>query len=167
MAMLHWSFINNGYRPEVLNGWTSQGCMSTIRRNLGYRLALKEAFIPGSVRPGGALSLDIRLHNDGFASMFNPRPIYVVLQNASNRYEIPVTGIDPRRWAAGQDSTFTINVNLPANVAPGTYKLALWLPDSYASLKNKSTYAVRFANTNVWEAATGLNILTPNFQVAP
>jgi hypothetical protein len=167
MSLLHWSFINNGYRPEVLNGWTSQGCMGTIRRNLGYRLTLKEAFVPLSIKPGGTLSLDVRLHNDGFASMFNPHPLFIVLQNSTNRYEIPVTGVDARRWAAGQDSTFTLNVNLPANVTPGTYKLGLWLPDAYASLKNKPAYAVRFANNNVWEAATGLNILTANFEVAP
>ena len=167
MALLHWSFLNNGYRPEVLNSWTSQGCMNTIRRNLGYRLTLKEAFIPASVKPGGTLSLNMRLHNDGFASMFNPRPIFIVLQNSTNRYEIPVAGIDPRRWAAGQDSNFTISVNLPANMAPGTYRLGLWLPDAYASLKNKPAYAVRFANNNVWEAATGINIIAPNFQVAP
>src|SRR3990172_7376427 len=73
MAMLHWSFINNGYRPEVLNSWTSGACMDTIRRSLGYRLVLKEAFLPQAIRPGGTLSLNIRLSNDGFAAMYNPR----------------------------------------------------------------------------------------------
>jgi len=167
MDMLHWSFINNGYRPEVLNGWTSGGCMNTIRRSLGYRLTLKEAFIPSSLRPGGALSLNIRLSNDGFAAMFNPRPLFVVLQGPGGRYEIPVTGVDPRRWAPGEEKTFTIGVNLPANVAPGTYKLGLWLPDAYTSLRGNPAYSVRFANNNTWDAATGINILTTNFQVVP
>jgi hypothetical protein len=167
MDMFHWSFINNGYRAEVLNGWTSGGCMNTIRRSLGYRLTLKEAFIPSSLRPGGTLNLSVRLSNDGFAAMFNPRPLFVVLQGPGGRYEIPVSNIDPRRWAPGQESTFTINVNLPANVTPGTYKLGLWMPDAYTSLRDKPAYSVRFANTNVWEAATGINILTTNFQVVP
>lgn len=167
MDMFHWSFINNGYRAEVLNGWTSGGCMNTIRRSLGYRLTLKEAFIPPSIKPGGALSLNLRLSNDGFAAMFNPRPLFVVLQGPGGRYEIPVSNIDPRRWAPGQEHTFTINVNLPANVAPGTYKLGLWLPDSYTSLRSKPAYSVRFANSNVWEAATGINILTTDFKVVP
>jgi len=167
MDMFHWSFINNGYRAEVLNGWTSGGCMNTIRRSLGYRLTLQDAFIPQSIKPGGALSLNIRLSNDGFAAMFNPRPLFVVLQGPGGRYEIPVSNIDPRRWVPGQVSTFTINVNLPANVTPGTYKLGLWLPDAYTSLRGKTAYSVRFANTNVWEATTGINILTTNFQVVP
>ena len=167
MDMFHWSFINNGYRAEVLDGWTSGGCMNTIRRNLGYRLTLKEAFIPQSIKPGEALSLNIRLSNDGFAAMFNPRPLFVVLQGPGGRYEIPVTNIDPRRWAPGQEHNFTINVNLPSNVASGTYKLGLWLPDAYTSLRDKPAYSVRFANTNVWEAATGINILTTDFEVVP
>ena len=167
MDMFHWSFINNGYRAEVVNGWTSGGCMDTIRRSLGYRITLKEAFIPSSLKPGGGLSLNIRLNNDGFAAMFNPRPLFVVLQGPGGRYEIPVSNIDPRRWAPGQESTFTINVNLPANITPGTYKLGLWLPDAYTSLRGKPAYSVRFANNNVWEATTGINILTANFQVVP
>jgi hypothetical protein len=167
MAMLHWSFINNGYQSSVLDGWVSGGCMGTIRRSLGYRLVLKEALIPQSVRAGDNLSLDIRLANQGFASMFNPRPMYIVLQNSGNRYEIPVPSVDPRRWMSGQEKTISVNVNLPANIAAGTYKLGLWLPDAYSALRNKPVYAVRFANTNMWDATTGLNILTPDFQVIP
>ena len=87
--MLHWSFINNGYRPEVLNGWTSGGCMETIRRSLGYRLVLKEALVPPTIRPGGTLSLNIRLNNEGFAAMYNPRPLYVVLLREGTRYAVP------------------------------------------------------------------------------
>jgi len=167
MAMLHWSFINNGYRPEVLNGWTSGGCMETIRRSLGYRLVLKEALVPPTIRPGGTLSLNIRLNNEGFAAMYNPRPIYLVLLGGGNRYEAPVTGVDPRRWAPGQEQTINVSLNLPANVPPGTYQLGLWMPDASSSLRNSPAYAVRFANTGVWDPATGINLLTTNLQVSP
>ena len=165
--MLHWSFINNDYRPEVLNGWTSGGCMDTIRRDLGYRLVLKDAYIPPTIKPGGTLSLNVHLTNVGFASMFNPRPLYVVLLGSTSRYELPLTNVDPRRWAAGQDQMITVTATLPANIAPGTYKLGLWLPDAYASLRNSPAYAVRFANTNVWDATTGINILSSNLQIVP
>lgn len=167
MAMLHWSFINNDYRREVLDGWVSGGCMDTIRRSLGYRLVLKEAVLPQTIQAGDNLSLNIRLTNQGFASMFNPRPMYIVLQNSSNRYEISIPTIDPRRWMSGQEQTIPVNVNLSTNIAPGTYKLGLWLPDAYSSLRNKPEYAVRFANTNTWDATTGVNILTSDFQVLP
>ncbi len=167
MAALHWSFMNNRYKAEVLNGWTAEGCMDTIRRSLGYRLVLREATLPASVRAGGSLHLNLKLVNQGFASMYNPRPVYLVLLNGSTRYELPVTGLDPRRWESGQEQNLDITVNLPASVPAGTYRLALWLPDAAASLRNTPAYSVRFANANVWEAATGMNILTNSLGVLP
>jgi hypothetical protein len=167
MGMLHWSFLNNGYRAEVLNSWTSGGCMDTIRRRLGYRFVLKEATIPTSVKPGGSIGLNIRLGNQGFAAMYNPRPVYIVLQGSGNRFEIPVTGMDPRRWWPGEEQALEINVNVPANIPAGTYKLALWLPDESQTLRNNPAYSVRFANTSVWDSATGMNILSSNLQVTP
>ena len=41
----------------------------------------------------------------------------------------------------------------------GDYKLALWLPDEYASLRGNPLYAVRFVNENIWEKTTGFNVL--------
>jgi len=166
LEMFHWSFMNNAYHPEVLNSWVSGGCMDTIRRKLGYRLTLKEAFLPQSIKPGGTLSLNIRISNEGFAAMYNPHPLYIVLLGPS-RYEIPITNIDARRWEPGQEQIINLSVNFPANVRPGTYKLGLWLPDIYSSLRSSPAYSVRFANSNVWDAATGTNILMTNLEVQP
>ena len=165
MEMLHWSFINNDYQPDVLNSWVAGGCMDTIRRRLGYRLVLSEALLSPTIQAGGTLNLNIRLSNDGFAAMYNPRPLYLVLLGPTNRYEIPVTNVDPRRWVPGQEQTLAVTANIPANILPGTYRLGLWLPDTYTSLRNNPAYSVRFANTNVWDAATGINILTANLEV--
>ena len=141
--------------------------METIRRNLGYRLVLKEASLPLTIRPGGTLSLNIRLSNDGFAAMYNPRSLYVVLLGGGKRFEAPVTNIDPRRWVPGQEQTINVSLALPTTIPTGTYQLGLWLPDASSSLRNSPAYAVRFANNNVWDSATGINILSNNFQVAP
>jgi len=167
MASMHWSFMNNGYKADVLNTWVNEGCMPTIRRSLGYRLTLKEALVPGSVRAGGGLHMTLKLANQGFAAMYNPRPVYLVLQNGATRYELPIAGLDPRRWEAGLEQNLEFTVDLPANIPAGTYRLALWLPDAAASLRNTPAYSVRFANTGVWEASTGLNILTNSLVVQP
>ncbi|MBI2093543.1 MAG: DUF4832 domain-containing protein, partial [Candidatus Omnitrophica bacterium] len=167
LATLHWSFINNDYKREVLDSWIAGGCMDAIRRQLGYRLVLKEAFIPQSVQPGGSLDVDVVLNNVGYAAMYNPRPIFVVLKNATNRYDLAILGIDPRHWEPGADQTLPIRVTVPTNVVPGTYTLGLWLPDAAASLRNIPAYAVRFANANVWDAVTGVNILTSSLEVLP
>ena len=54
---------------------------------------------------------------------------------------------------------------MPTNVPDGTYQLYLYLPDAYASIASDPRYAVRFANTNVWEAATGMNKLNASVTV--
>ena len=165
LEMLHWSYIHNGYRTEVLDSWITGRCMDTIRRRLGYRLVLKEAFVPHSVKAGGPLNLEVLLSNVGYAAMFNTRSVYVVLQNENNRYEFFLQSVDPRRWEAGLEYTINVNVTLPTNIVPDTYKLGLWLPDEATSLRDIPAYAVRFANTDVWEPSTGLNILTSNLLV--
>ncbi len=167
LEMFHFSFLNNGYKAEVLNGWTSGGCMDTIRRRLGYRLVLEDATLPTAVRAGGTLHASLRLINQGFASMYNPRPVYLVLRGAAGRYELPVTNTDPRRWESNQEQVLDLTVNVPASVPAGIYQLALWLPDAAASLRNTPAYSVRFANANMWDAALGMNILTNTLQVMP
>jgi hypothetical protein len=165
MEALHWSFINNGYRKEVLESWVSGGCMGTIRQRLGYRLVLSEATLPRAVRPGSAFDLEIQLRNEGFTAMFNPRPLFVVLDGAGARYGAQLQDVDPRRWEAGVAYTIRARLRLPENLAAGTYRISLWLPDQASSLRNIPSYAVRLANEGVWEDSSGLNILTTDFKV--
>ena len=162
---MHWSFINNGFNQTVLNSWINDGCMPEIRRRLGYRLELKEAALQENLSPGNTLSVSVSLRNSGFASMYNPRPVYLVLQNTSNRYEFKLNSVDPKKWEAGKSYVINSSVNLPANVVSGTYKLALWMPDLSESLKNNSAYSVRFANFDVWDETLGYNILDPDMIV--
>jgi hypothetical protein len=56
---------------------------------------------------------------------------------------------------------------LPAGTAAGTYSLSLWLPDEASSLRALPAYAVRFANTDIWNAANGSNLLSSNVTVLP
>ena len=139
--------------------------MDTIRRRLGNRFVLRDALVPQSVQPGGTLELQLSLTNEGYSAMYNARPVYVVLEKGSTRYTHLIDSVDPRRWEPGQEYTFSTSMPLPPAMEVGTYKLGLWLPDQASTLQNRPEYAVRFANTNVWDAATGLNILTSDIQV--
>src|SRR5690606_15365175 len=97
--------------------------------------------------------------NNGFASLMNPRPLYVVLvaQDAILRYETKLD-LDPRAWQPG-NSSFTASIRLPSKMEEGEYRIALWLPDEAETLESNPLYAVQFANENVWDESAGYNIL--------
>jgi hypothetical protein len=59
----------------VLDRWITQGCADEVERRLGYRFALEHAAHTEAVAPGGELDVNLDLHNSGFASPFNYRPI--------------------------------------------------------------------------------------------
>src|SRR4029450_3612051 len=87
-----------------------------------------------------------------------PRPVFLVFDNGTSRYNVPLTGLDPRTWRPGAVTVPTQTVTLPAMTA-GTYKLALWLPDQATGLRGNPAYSVRLANTGMWDAAKGYNVL--------
>jgi len=157
MAYLRWSAINEGWHPAVIQSWKDQGCYAEIRRRLGYRLALLEARFSANVKPNDELRAQVRLQNTGFASPLLERPVYLVLAAGDSILRYPVN-VDLRRWEPGQH-TFTAAFALPANLAPGEYTLALWLPDPAEALRSNPRYALRFANEGIWDAAQGWNVL--------
>ncbi|HUU33851.1 MAG TPA: DUF4832 domain-containing protein, partial [Vicinamibacterales bacterium] len=107
----------------------------------------------------------MQLRNVGYAATFNARPVFAVLTGQGGRFVTPLSD-DPRSWEAG--GTYAINAAIPLAPAmpPGAYRLSLWLPDQALSIRDDPRFAVRFANTGVWDAATGENQLT-TITVAP
>ena len=142
--------------------------MPEIRRRLGYRFVLNKLTLLNQVAPGGNLELHLDLINQGFASPYNPRPVYLVLRqsNASYVKEIALTSVDPRRWLPGQTINVDLNVPIPQDVPNGSYSVYLWLPDASASIKTRSEYAIRFANQNIWQSGTGYNLIFSNLAVS-
>jgi hypothetical protein len=164
LQALRWSFINVSYHKSVVERWRQQGCLEEIRNRVGYRLGLLEASWPERTAPGGAFELAVRLKNDGFAAAYNERPVDVVLSNAVVRRSARLS-LDARRWAPGVESSFTARLRLPPSLPPGTYRLALRLPDPSPSLQARPEYAIAFANRGTWDAETGDNVLTEQFLV--
>jgi hypothetical protein len=113
------------------------------------------------VQPGQNLQLNLKIENVGFAAMYNQRPVWLVLSNGLNRYEIQLPGqtFDPRRWLPGSTIDLAAQVPIPTTMAAGTYQLSLWLPDPHADLRGDVRYAVRFANQGTWDAISGANTL--------
>ena len=157
MQALHFDEIGDGWYPETLAKWQEQGCYAEMENRLGYRLSLTTATLNEAAAPGGILDILVEVQNDGFSSLKNPRPVYLVLNGAS-RHEAQLP-IDPRFWAAGEASSFNFRLRLPADISEGSYKLALWLPDAYPTLQANPNYSVRFANEDMWDEDNGYNVL--------
>lgn len=156
---MHYSFLNADYNKEVNNDWQEGGCVDNIKRNLGYRLVLKDAVLPASLAKGDAMAVTIHLENKGYAAPYNPRPVQLLLRNVDNKKIDTLTfTTEVRKWFTG-DVTLKQSFTLPSAIAAGTYEVLLNLPDQYMSLRTNPAYSIRMANNNVWESATGYNNL--------
>jgi hypothetical protein len=157
LQRMHWTYLNEEYHEGVIAAWKSGGCFDEMRRRLGYRLALTSADYPSSIAPGGAFALAVDVVNQGWASMMNARPLYFVLDGPRRVPLLATT--DPRRWASGATAAIRETFTLPPDLPPGTYRLALWLPDATSGLRANAAYSVRLANAGVWDAANGWNVI--------
>lgn len=160
MRNMHYSFLNCAYNNDVNNDWQTGGCMDAIRKNLGYRFVLRNAIFPkDAVNAGMQLAFTLNIENVGYASPYNARPIELIMRNKITNKEFVFTiNNDVRKWYSGNN---TVNAKIITDVTmpAGDYNLLLFLPDAYTSLANLPEYAIRFANENVWEEATGFNDL--------
>jgi hypothetical protein len=163
LAIYHFSYIN--VQDVVQKDWRDQGCFDEIGRDLGYRLVLSSVGYTSFLVAGESLHLDINIRNEGYAAVFNSRPVYAVLDGNGNRFELRLN-LDPRRWAGKARQSLSVDAAIPASVPAGSYRLSLWLPDSAKNLRRDPLYAIRFANEKTWDAPTGLNVITESVRVS-
>ena len=160
MKRLHWSFINSGYHPIVIRGWKSGECINVIKKEIGYRLELLSGEYSDSLKPGEAFKYNIKLTNTGFASLYNPRNVELILKNYTNSQKYAVKlPVDPRFWKSGDTLDVKGRVGVPLNIFSGEYSVYLNLPDPEPLLHNRPDYSIQFANKNTWERNTGYNNL--------
>jgi hypothetical protein len=167
MARLHWSYLNALYNPDVLSGWTAQGCMDEVAATLGYRLVLVDASYSSAVAPGGVVSVALTIRNDGWAALFNARPVEVVLDDGTGARAALLAAVDPRGWEPGETVVVSARLRVPAAAAPGTARLALRLPDEAPALHDLPAYAVAFASDGVWDPALGANVFADDLAIDP
>ena len=122
-------------------------------------LRLIDATFPASAKAGSSFVIAANLCNDGYASVIKPRPIYLVFDNGTDRCNFPLHDVDVRKWVSGAVTLPKQTVALPAHMPPGTYKLALWLPDYHTDLQSRPEYSIRLANQGIWDATKGYNVL--------
>lgn len=147
LEILHASYLNQGYHPDVLNKWKVQNCYDEIERRLGARFVVRTIKILPE-------KITIEIENTGFASLYNERPVYLALESKAGHATSILLEQDPRTWKPGQISSFTVSVKVQ-EVA----KIGLHLPDASKQLASDPNYAYRLANQDAWDPQTGINWL--------
>jgi len=166
MRYLRWTYLNQDYYRGVNDLWKLDGSMDNIMRELGYRFQLLSGEYSDKVAPGGAFSARIILKNLGYAALYNPRLVELVLKNTQTEEVFKVnTGIEPRLWKPSMESEIDTVMGIPQDIPPGEYELYLNLPDPEEALYNNPAYSIRLANENVWEETTGFNRLNILIQI--
>jgi Domain of unknown function (DUF4832)/Domain of unknown function (DUF4874) len=159
MANYHYSYLNCAYNNAVNNDWQTNGCMLNIRKKLGYRFVLKEFIYPKEITSGSSMPITLTVNNIGYASPFNERPVKLILKNKTSGQEVVYTlNTDIRKWFTGTTKV-ELTIPITASLTAGSYDMYLFMPDKYASIASKPEYAVRLANTDLWDAVTGYNKL--------
>ncbi|WP_143533852.1 DUF4832 domain-containing protein [Rubrobacter radiotolerans] len=178
LQLMSWDSLNRdqyeSWRDGVYELWRRTGTYDEIGKRLGYRFNLISASARESVRPGGTLSVTVRLKNTGFSAPYNARPVALVLRDGDGGHHearLSLSEADARRWTPGKEHTLRFRVRLPESLSAGqTCRLFLWLPDASSSLRLRPEYAIRIASDlggrPVWEPETGFNRLGVSFSVS-
>ena len=146
MRKLHFSYLNNNYLQEVIDGWRSQGCYEDIASYLGYRLVVREVVFDESARSGSALSIDASIENIGWAAPFNPRVLILTLESPDGGVVKAELEPDARRLRPGKVTRLGGTLRLPSDIKSGKYTLYLSAPDPATRLLTRHEYAIPFAN---------------------
>ncbi|EGF92709.1 hypothetical protein ABI_11460 [Asticcacaulis biprosthecium C19] len=165
-ARFNLTYLNDGYYRRLFHdNWTKNGCMAEVRRNMGYRFGLVGASHAATANRDAVFAVDITVRNSGWARLYNPRPVEILLRSGSTVRRIETTGGDPRRWLPGAETAQTLSLTIPSDLPVGSYDVLLALPDADSRIKSDMRYAVRLANADslaknqAWESSLGAFVL--------
>lgn len=135
-----------------------------VRDHLGYRINVKKVELNVE---NGSLVYRIDLTNTGFATVINPKEVYLVLISEDDQEikELKKLNVNPKDWqpydvAKNEYKVLTHTLEGVAEVTglSGKYKVGIWMPEVKSDLKYNSKYAVKFAISNLmipWNDAAG------------
>lgn len=160
MRNLRWTYLNEDYYRGVNDRWVDEGCMDNIRRELGYRFVLRSGAYSPEVSPGHTLTVQLMIENHGYASLFNPRLIELILvhEDSNARFLLRLSE-DPRFWKPGVKSELYVTAGIPSDMPMGMYQMYLSLPDPMPGLYGNPDFSIQLANKGSWQKDNGYNSL--------
>jgi hypothetical protein len=123
LKLMRWSFLHDGYMKKVLDQWETDGVMQEIRNSLGYRITIENAKYSATASLGGDFVLQLSLRNMGWAPMYNPRNLEVVLRATDGTEYYVKLNDDPRTWKPNTSSSVNATMAIPSNMPEGTYSI--------------------------------------------
>jgi len=159
MSLLKWTYLNLDYYGPVLNVWRNNSCFTDFQKKLGYRLLLKSAALKKEAIVDGSFQLKAILRNDGFAPVYKTKNTFLVLKSVSTGvlYKKSLS-LDIRKVIPNNNYELDEVLSLEG-VPVGNYELFLKIEDQSEDLADRVEYSIQLANTNTWDANTGLNSL--------
>lgn len=158
----HWDYLNRDFWRSIVDRWQTNGCYNEITSRLGYRYELVNASAPSHLVRGKGIDIEVVIRNTGFGKLYNPRPIQVILVNASTSAVVTLEAAPDARQVlplSGNTATLRLNPAIPEGTPPGSYFVYLKLPDAAQNLQSDWRYSIRMANAGVWDSGLGANDL--------
>ncbi|MDD7888238.1 DUF4832 domain-containing protein [Flavivirga sp. 57AJ16] len=159
MSLLKWTYLNLDYYGPVLQEWRNNNCFKDFQKELGYRLLLKSASLKKEVTAHGSFQLSTVIDNVGFAPVYNKKNTFLVLKSIGDGtlYKKALS-FDIRKVVPITDYELNESISL-SGIPAGKYELFLKIEDSNETLSDRVEYSIQLANSNTWDANTGMNKL--------
>jgi hypothetical protein len=118
-----------------------------FEKKMGYRFILRRLEFPQAVRPGGMMPIQMWWLNAGVAPVYRKYQLAVELRSATGSTIIRIP-VDIRKWLPG-DAVIDDSLNVPANLAPGTYTFRIAMLDP-ATQQPAIRLAIQGRQANGW-----------------
>ena len=153
------AYLNYDYHETFIDGWTKEGCMADVQKNIGYRIELSQFQISSQANASGSLKWALKLSNQGWARPINPRNIVVRFTSSSgSSKDVVLENTNLRTLDSGASAQWEGTLTLP-NLSAGEYSVSLGAPDPDARLADNTRFSLRFANADSgsvqWNLRTG------------
>lgn len=166
-SRMHWSFLHLNYHPRVIAQWRELHFLEEVSRKLGYRLELASSTFGSNLLEEDGLTFSIHIKNTGWAAPVNPREVFIVAKNDAKQLEYRAKlDTNIKSWLPNRQTKLSGVLGVPKEMPFGEYRLYLILPDPEPELTNQPEYAIRLANTGIWDAQQATNDLKHTISVS-
>lgn len=132
-----------------LSAYSGKPVSTFFEDHLGYKLVLKDSYLPEKVKKGGQLTVKGTVDNTGFTNINRSKVCEIVLSdNASgdNMYILKIDDLDVSSWTGGSRNSYEMTLGLPEDIKPGDYQVYLRIASPDADGNTNKASCIRFAN---------------------